>query len=142
MNEYFVHAPFAQENYNEYKCGMDKWNRALLEYYHPVFAFDRDVMYSAFFIHAFTPQAWVSWQGVTGLDCPQLLFRKRLLQQLAGDLFLEPPEKPLVKHYPRSMAPVTKHCSFCPNRSRCSYKCYACDKWGCLSCLEKAHFSD
>ena len=27
-NEYFVHAPFAQRNYNEFKCGVDKWNRA------------------------------------------------------------------------------------------------------------------
>ncbi len=139
MNDYSVHAPFAQKNYNAYKCGMDKWNRALLEYYYPGFAFDTDVMYTMFFIHAFTLQSWVYWKGVTGLDCPQLLFRKRLLQQLAAQCFPEPVEQPLASHWPMLRHTEKHRCQIRPCRSNCSYFCYACEKWGCLACLTQAH---
>lgn len=47
--QYNVRAPFVQKNYNEYKCGVDKWNRALLEYYRSGFFINSDVMYSTFF---------------------------------------------------------------------------------------------
>lgn len=142
MREYFVRAPLVQKNYNEFKCGVDKWNRALLEYFRPIFLVNADVMYSVFFIHAYTLQAWIYWKGVTGLDCPQLLFRKRLLQQLAARLFPEPPEQPLVPiHWPQKMA-ERHRCQFLPCKNRCSSKCLACDKWGCYACLQKAHLGE
>jgi hypothetical protein len=139
MRQYFIRAPLVQKNYNEYKCGVDKWNRALLEYFRPVFFVNADVMYSVFFIHAFTLQSWVYWKGVTGLDCPQLLFRKRLLQQLAAHLFPQPPEQPLATiHWPVKMTGQHR-CQYPPCRNMCTSVCPACNKWGCLSCLQKAH---
>lgn len=138
--KYDVRIPFVQKHYNKYKCSVDKWNRSLLKYYRLGFFVNKDVMYTTFFIHAYTLQSWIYWQAVTGKKCSQLSFRKSLLQQLRAHLFPQPPEQALLVHYPRSMAPHSQHCQFCRSRSRCSYKCYACNKWGCLSCLEKAHF--
>ncbi len=52
---YIVNAPFVQKNYNQHKCAVDKWNKALLEYYRLAwFVNDDDVMYTQFFFHAFT----------------------------------------------------------------------------------------
>ena len=137
--KYNVRAPFVQKNYNEYKCGVDKWNRALLEYYRSGFFINSDVMYSTFFIHAFTLQSWTYWKGVTNTDCSQLSFRKRLVQQLCGYLFPEPPERALVqKHWPVKMT-GSHRCQYRPCRNMCNHKCSACEKWGCLSCLRNAH---
>ncbi len=141
-DQYFVHAPFVQKNYNEFKCGVDKWNRALLEYYRPSFFVNADVMYTTFFIHAYTLQSWTYWKGVTGTDCSQLSFRKRLLQQLCAYLFPEPAEQPLVAiHWPVKMTGQHR-CQFRPCRNVCNHKCRGCDKWGCQPCLRKAHMHE
>lgn len=84
-----------QKNYIQYKCAVDKWNRALLEYYRTSFFLNTDVMYTTFFMHAYTLQSWTYWKGVTSTDCRQLLFRKRLLQRLCAHLFSDPPEQAL-----------------------------------------------
>ena len=142
MEQYFVRAPLVQKNYNEFKCGVDKWNRALLEYFRPAFFVNVDVMYTIFFIHAYTLQSWVYWKGVTSFDCSQLSFRKRLLQQLTEYLFPELPEEPLPTkptHWPVSMHPHSRHCQYQPCRNRCTTKCLVCNKWGCYTCLQKAH---
>jgi hypothetical protein len=99
MQSYYVRAPFVQMNYNQYKCSVDKWNKALLEYFRQTYFINEDVMYTMFFIHAFALQSWVYWKGVTGCDCSQLSFRKRLLEQLSAFIFSERLEQSLDVHY-------------------------------------------
>jgi hypothetical protein len=43
---YQVNAPFVQKNYNQHKCAVDKWNKALLEYYRLARFVNDDVMYT------------------------------------------------------------------------------------------------
>ena len=105
ISDYIVNAPFVQKNYNKFKCSVDKWNKALLEYYRPGVFINADVMYTQFFIHAFTIQSWIIYKGNTGSDCTQLQFRKMLLQQLADRCLREEPEQLLARsavHWPHT----------------------------------------
>ncbi len=139
---YTVNAPFVQKDYNKFKCSVDKWNKALLEYYRPGVFINADVMYTQFFIHAFTLQSWILYKGNTGSDCSQLEFRKMLLKDLAARYVPQQPEQLLARsavHWPVSQTPNIGKCQYCPSRSRCTHKCIACNKWGCLPCLEAAH---
>jgi len=116
---YTINAPFAQKNYNQFKCGVDKWNKAILEYYRLGRFIDADVM--------------------------QLQFRKRLLQELKEFLEPEPAVQPLAKeniHWPMHMSQQKHRCQYPPCRNNCAYYCAACNKWGCMACLQKAHVNE
>jgi hypothetical protein len=136
---YVIAAPWVQKNYNDYKCGVDKWNKAVREYYRTSRFINEEVTYTQFFIHAYVVQSWVYWQGSTGRTLSQLEFRKALMEEVVAALESTQPEHSLVpKHWPQKMT-VSHRCQYHPCHSMCTSKCPKCDKWGCLPCLQKAH---
>ena len=70
ISDYIVNAPFVQKNYNKFKCSVDKWNKALLEYYRPGVFINADVMYTQFFIYAFTLQSGSSTRATLAPIAP------------------------------------------------------------------------
>ena len=142
---YQVNAPFVQKNYNQHKCAVDKWNKALLEYYRLARFVNDDVMYTQFFFHAFTIQSWTLYKTTTATDLSQLEFRKRLLQQLHDTLEPDLPKQLLARevvHWPISRAPYKSRCQYLSCNACCSTFCTGCQKWGCSSCLRNFHLKE
>lgn len=139
---YTVSAPWAQKNYNEFKCKVDQWNKAVRAYARVCRYTNSKVMYTQFFIHAFVLQSWTYWKATTGNSIPQLDYRMQLLEEILMHIKtrqLPPPLPTESFHWPVQMKGQEKKCQYPPCRNKCTLRCPACDKWGCRACLEQAH---
>jgi hypothetical protein len=142
METYIVSAPWVQKNYNKFKCAVDNWNKVSRGYAHKSQFVNEDIMYTQFFIHAFTVQCWIYWQACTGQKESQLIFRKALIQEMLERIESRRnllPLPPKAGHWPVHSNVGAKHCQYCSTRSMTTHFCPACKKWGCLPCLQKAH---
>ncbi len=140
--EYTLQVPWAQKEYNIGKAKVDQWNKAILEYFrHPRYT-DNDSMYTQFFIHAWVLQSYHLYKASTQSDISQLDYRKRLLEELLPLCSLRDTAKALgstPQCWPSLQKGQRSSCQYPPCRNSCSYYCYSCKKWGCLSCISKAH---
>lgn len=139
---YSVNAPWAQQNYNKWKCKVDQWNKALSEYSRTARYTDSAVMYTQFFIHAYMLQSYTYWKATTGTCVSQLNFRRDLLEELKSHLESQgpPPQLPSkALHWPVHMEGLRHRCQYPHCRNSCTHRCHVCDKWGCLPCLQEAH---
>ena len=139
---YLLPASSIQVEYNKFKCKVDEWNKALLEYYRRGYFVSEEVTYSQFFMHAWTLQSHTYYLASTGSTISQLEFRKRLIQELLVFAKLEQPEQPLGQkqiHWPTKNFQSSGKCQFPPCRNNCTFWCAVCNRRGCLPCLERAH---
>lgn len=142
MNTYTTKASAVQSEYNKFKSAVDRWNKALLEYYRLGRFLSTDLTYTLFFIHALTLQAYTYYNASTGAQLSQLQFRKSLLQELVSPLFPQLGDEPTRRDaicWPTSMAPHRHRCQYPPCRNVCTNYCHRCKMWGCQACLWEAH---
>jgi len=141
MTEFYVAACDVQKEYNAFKCKVDQLNKAVLEYFRLSRYLDDKVTFTQFFIHLFTVQSWTYYNACTGRSLSQLEYRVLVLQELAVEILPPPQPSVLAVHWPKHMGGRTHNCQYSPCRNNCTYFCIACEKWGCLKCLEKAHLN-
>ncbi len=142
--EYFTSAPAVKAEYNKFKCKVDQWNKALLNYWNITKFTKENISYTQFFFHAFTLQAFTFYNANTNANISQLDFRLAILDALyhirnsTKNQLLVPR---LTICWPQPIKGSVKKCQFCRPASNCSTYCANCDKWGCLKCLTDYHMS-
>ena len=142
MNNYTTLAPECQEDYNHNKYRVDMWNKMHNTYARSRPYGDDKVFFSQWFLHAFLLQAFHFFKACTKNDMSQLQFRIRILDTLHGVLESARIAEPLEQgnfHWPTKNLLTSGKCSYSPCRNTCTYWCAACNRRGCLPCLEKAH---
>jgi len=144
-NNYIACAPWAQKNYNEFKCGVDKWNKAHRLYARQSRYIAEEVMYAQFFLHAYLLQSYVYWQATTGQTKPQLTYYKELIHEIVTSLGWTKIVAPVTRNspcWPVSRSPQKQKCQFPPCRNSTTLQCQGCKKWGCAECLRRGHFGE
>ncbi len=141
-NKYVVEACAVQVEYNAYKCKVDQFNKAILEYYRLSMPVNENVTFTQFFFHVFTVQAWNYFNCATSKKVSQLTFRESLLRELSekwGPVTLPPRLGEKKKCWAISKNPQKSRCQYlqCPKTT--TRFCVGCEKWGCEECLLNAH---
>lgn len=140
--KYKVEACAVQKDYNKFKCLVDQFNKAVLEYLRLGMPVNDDVTFTQFYFSAFIVQSWTYYKARTGEELSQKEFRESLVRELAAEL-LPSPEQPALKANPSCWLISKK-----PHKSRCEYFdcgrwttlfCVGCNMWGCFKCLQKKH---
>ncbi len=94
--KYEVEACAVQKDYNQFKCLVDQFNKAILEYLRLGMPANDNVTFTQFYFSAFVVQSWTFYKACTGVELSQKDFRESLLRELAAEL-LPSPEQPALK---------------------------------------------
>ncbi len=94
--EYEVEACAVQKDYNQFKCLVDQFNKAVLEYLRLGMPVNDNVTFTQFYFSAFVVQSWTYYKARTGAELSQLAFRESLLRELTAELLPTPDEPALL----------------------------------------------